>query len=170
MSTAAHNLSAYKPESLPDATDMKFAIVVSEWNEEITGAMLEGAISTLRERGVDPENIIVETVPGSYELVYAASMFAYFSDIDSDDDVDAVIALGCVIRGETPHFDYICQGVANGLAHLNADADVPVIFGLLTTENMEQARERAGGRLGNKGVECAVTAIKMADFACRNRI
>ena len=126
---ATKNLSAYNIETVPDASNMIFGIVVSEWNPEITGALLYGA-----------------------------------RQMTLNDGYDAVIILGCVIRGETPHFDYICQGVTQGIARLNATNNIPVVFGLLTTENMQQAQDRAGGRLGNKGDECAVVAIKMAKF------
>ena len=155
---ATRNLSEYNIENVPDASNMIFGIVVSEWNPEITGAMLEGCRSTLEKHGALPENIHVKTVPGSFELIYGARQMTL------NDGYDAVIILGCVIRGETPHFDYICQGVTQGIARLNATNNIPVVFGLLTTENMQQAQDRAGGRLGNKGDECAVVAIKMAKF------
>lgn len=156
MATINHNLSDYDIKSVPNATGMKIGIVVAEWNENITGAMLEGAKQTLMRNGVFPEDINVLTVPGSFELVYGAAQMVKTG-------VDAVIAIGCVIRGETPHDRYICQGVTAGLAQLNAAQDVPVIYGLITTLDMQQAEDRAGGKLGNKGDECAVTAIKMVD-------
>lgn len=155
---ATKNLSEYNIENVPDASNMIFGIVVSEWNPEITGAMLEGCRSTLEKHGALPENIHVKTVPGSFELIYGARQMTL------NDGYDAVIILGCVIRGETPHFDYICQGVTYGIARLNAKSEIPVIYGLLTTDTFEQALERAGGSLGNKGDECAVVAIKMAKF------
>jgi 6,7-dimethyl-8-ribityllumazine synthase len=158
MATAFHNLSDYDPNSVPDASNMNFGIVVSEWNPEITGALLEGAVKTLEKHGALPENIHVKTVPGSFELIYGAHQMTL------NDGYDAIIILGCVIRGETPHFDYICQGVTYGIARLNAKSEIPVIFGLLTTNDMQQAKDRAGGRLGNKGDECAIDAIKMAKF------
>lgn len=158
MATAFHNLSDYDPASIPDASNMNFGIVVSEWNPEITGALLKGAVETLEKHGALPENIHVKTVPGSFELIYGAHQMTL------NDGYDAIIILGCVIRGETPHFDYICQGVTYGIARLNAKSEIPVIFGLLTTNDMQQAKDRAGGRLGNKGDECAVDAIKMAKF------
>lgn len=157
MATINHNLSDYDINSVPNATGMKIGIVVSEWNENITAALLEGAKQTLMKSGVFPEDITVMTVPGSFELIYGAAQMVKTG-------VDAVIAIGCVIRGETPHDRYICQGVTNGLAHLNAVQDVPVIYGLITTLDMQQAEDRAGGTMGNKGDECAVTAIKMVDF------
>ena len=158
MATALHNLSEYDTNSIPDASNMCFGIVVSEWNKEITGALLDGAVSTLEKHGALPENIIVKTVPGSFELVYGACQMS------RNDRYDAIIILGCVIRGETPHFDYICQGVTFGISRLNATQNIPVIFGLLTTDDHQQALDRCGGKLGNKGDECAVDAIKMAKF------
>ena len=158
MATALHNLSDYDTQSVPDASNMCFGIVVAEWNKEITGALLRGAVDTLEKHGALPENIHVKTVPGSFELVYGARQMSL------NGNYDAVIILGCVIRGETPHFDYICQGVTYGIARLNTASEIPIIFGLLTTENLQQAKDRSGGRLGNKGDECAVDAIKMAKF------
>ncbi|MGN0035799.1 MAG: 6,7-dimethyl-8-ribityllumazine synthase [Bacteroidaceae bacterium] len=159
MATAYHILSDASTQAIPDATEMKFGIVVSEWNSPITSALLDGAVSTLLQHGAKEENILVKTVPGSFELTFGSSQLIEYAD------VDAVIALGCVIKGDTPHFDYVCMGVTQGLAQLNATSDTPVIFGLITTNTVEQAEERAGGRLGNKGAECAATAIKMVDFA-----
>ena len=158
MATALHNLSDYDFYKVPDASNMCFGIVVAEWNPEITGALLEGTVSTLEKHGALPENIIVKTVPGSFELVYGASQMT------RNDRYDAIIVLGSVIRGETPHFDYICQGVTQGISQLNATNDIPIVYGLLTTDNLQQAKDRSGGRLGNKGDECAVVAIKMAKF------
>ena len=158
MATALHNLSDYDFDQVPDASNMCFGIVVAEWNPEITGALLDGAVKTLKKHGALPENIHVKTVPGSFELIYGARQMTL------NDGYDAVIILGSVIRGETPHFDYICQGVTQGIAQLNATSQVPVIYGLLTTNDFQQAKDRAGGRLGNKGDECAVVAIKMAKF------
>ena len=158
MATALHNLSDYDFDSVPDASNMCFGIVVAEWNHDITGALLDGAVKTLEKHGTIPENIHVKTVPGSFELVYGAQQMC------KNDGFDAILILGSVIRGETPHFDYICQGVTQGIAYLNAVQNIPVIYGLLTTNDHQQAADRAGGRLGNKGDECAVTAIKMAKF------
>ena len=158
MATAYHNLSEYDFNSVPNAEEMKFGIVVSEWNFNITGALLQGALDTLKKHGAKEENILVKTVPGSFELTFGANQLIECTDID------AVIALGCVVRGDTPHFDYVCMGATQGLTELNAMGEVPVIFGLITTNNMEQAEDRAGGKLGNKGDECAITAIKMIDF------
>lgn len=158
MATALHNLSNYDPNKVPDASNMCFGIVVSEWNPEITRALLDGAVGTLEKHGALPENIHIKTVSGSFELVYGAHQMTL------NDGYDAIIILGSVIRGETPHFDYICQGVTQGIAQLNATSQIPVIYGLLTTNDLRQAQDRAGGRLGNKGNECAVVAIKMAKF------
>ena len=158
MATSLRNLSDYDFSKVPDASNMCFGIVVSEWNPEITGALLEGAVTTLEKHGTLPENIHVKTVPGSFELIYGAHQMCL------NGGYDAVIILGCVIRGETPHFDYICEGVTYGIARLNAKSEIPVTYGLLTTNTLQQAQERSGGRLGNKGDECAVVAIKMAKF------
>lgn len=159
MATAYHNLSDYDFNSVPDAEKMKFGIVVSEWNNNITGALLGGAVATLVKHRAKSENILVKHVPGSFELVFGASQMMEYCELD------AVIVLGCVVRGDTPHFDYVCSAVTQGVTQLNVNSDIPVIFGLVTTNNMEQAEERSGGRLGNKGDECAVAAIKMVDFA-----
>ena len=122
MATAYHNLSDYDFNSVPDASEMRFGIVVSEWNHDITGALLEGAVKTLKKHGAKDENILVYTVPGSFELTFGSAQFV------KSGKVDAVIALGCVIRGETPHFDYVCNGSTQGLTHLNATQDIPVIY------------------------------------------
>ena len=158
MATALHHLSDEDIANVPDASNMCFGIVVAEWNKEITDALLNGAVSTLENYGALPENIHVKTVPGSFELVYGARQMT------KNDGFDAVIILGSVIRGETPHFDYICQGVTFGISRLNATQGTPVIYGLLTTDTLEQAQERSGGKFGNKGDECAIDAIKMAKF------
>lgn len=158
MASALHNLSNYDTTTVPDGNGWKIGIVVSEWNEEVTGALLDGAFNTLLKHGVNKEDIIVRFVPGSFELVYGSAAMI------EDTDVDAVIAIGCVIRGDTPHFDYICQGTTQGLAELNRLAEVPVIYGLLTCNTMQQALDRCGGALGNKGDECAITALKMIKF------
>jgi 6,7-dimethyl-8-ribityllumazine synthase len=158
MATILHNLSEYDFDSIPDASNMCFGIVVSEWNHDITGAMLNGAVETLGKHGCLPENIHIKTVPGSFELIYGAHQMVL------NGGYDAVIILGSVIRGDTPHFDYICQGVTYGIARLNATQEIPVIYGLLTTNDHQQAVDRSGGKLGNKGDECAVDAIKMAKF------
>lgn len=148
-------MSSYDPDHVADASDMKFGIVVSEWNEEVTGALLQGAMDTLVKHGTKKDNIYVATVPGSIELTFGARIIA------EKHDLDAVISLGCVIQGETPHFDYVCQSVTHGITELNLDYDIPFIFGVLTTGNQQQALDRCGGKHGNKGDEAAVTAIKM---------
>ena len=158
MATAYHNLSEYDFESVPSAENMRFGILVSEWNYNITGALLAGAVKTLQTHGAKEENILVELVPGSFELTFGANQMI------QSGKVDAVIAIGCVVRGDTPHFDYVCAGTTQGIAHLNATTDIPVIYGLITTNNMQQAEDRAGGCLGNKGDECAVAAIKMVNL------
>jgi 6,7-dimethyl-8-ribityllumazine synthase len=152
------NLSAYDPDSIPDSSDMRFGIVVSDWNSKITRALLEGAISTLKLHGTEDENIVIKHVPGSFELTLGAQFLTEY------DDLDAVICLGCVIQGETPHFTYICQSVTQGITQLNLEYNIPFIFGVLTTETEQQALDRAGGIHGNKGDEAAVTAIKMASL------
>ena len=155
---ATRNLSAYDLNSVPDGKEMKFGIVVSEWNYEITGALARGAVETLKKHGVREEDILINHVPGSFELTLGGQYFAEYTD------VNAVILLGCVIQGETRHFDFICQGVAQGTTDLNIKYNLPFIFGLLTTQNQQQALDRSGGRLGNKGDEAAVTAIKMVSL------
>ena len=158
MATSLHNLSDYDFDSIPGASNMSFGIGVAEWNPDITGALLDGAVKTLEAHGALPENIHVKTVPGSFELIYGAHMMTLKGFYD------AIIVLGSVIRGETPHFDYICQGVTYGIAKLNATSEIPVIYGLLTTNDLQQAKDRSGGKHGNKGDECAIDAIKMAKF------
>lgn len=158
MSTELHHLSDYNEQNVPDASNMCFGVVVAEWNPEITGALLDGTVRTLEKHGAIPENIHIKTVPGSFELIYGAQQMT------KNDGFDAIIILGSVIKGETPHFDYICQGVTYGIARLNASQNIPVIYGLLTTNDLQQAKDRSGGRLGNKGEECAIDAIKMAKF------
>ena len=162
MATAYHNLSSYDPEKVPNGAEMRIGIVVSEWNENITTPLLQGAHDTLLKHGVKKENIIIDFVPGSFELIFGSKHMV------ENKELDAVIALGCVVRGDTPHFDYVCSGVTQGIADMNIRYDIPFIFGLLTTDNMKQAEERAGGIHGNKGDECAITALKMIDFYRRN--
>ena len=158
MATAYQNLSSYDFDSVPDGSKMRVGIVVAEWNKAITEKLLEGACNTLERHGVTSDNIPVFRVPGSFELTFSAQQVAKLCG------VDAVIVLGCVVRGDTPHFDYVCEGVTEGVTRLNATQDIPVIFGMLTTNDMQQAEDRAGGKYGNKGDEAAVTAIKMIDF------
>ena len=162
MAATNHSLSSENNSiNLPDASKMRIGIVVSEWNGVITENLFNGAIHTLIKHGVSPENIPVYHVPGSFELTFGAQQIIKYGD------VDAVIVLGCVIRGETSHFDYVCKGVTEGVTTLNVSQDIPVIFGVLTTENKQQADDRAGGKYGNKGEESAITAIKMIDFICK---
>jgi 6,7-dimethyl-8-ribityllumazine synthase len=149
------NLSEYNIDSIPSAEKMRFGIVVSEWNYEITSALAKGAIETLKKYGAVEKNILISFVPGSFELPLGGQFFAEMGD------VDAVILLGCVIQGETPHFDYICSGVTKGTVDLNLKYHMPFIFGVLTTKTIQQAKDRSGGKYGNKGDEAAVTAIKM---------
>jgi len=153
---ATRNLSEYDPDIVPKADEMRFGIVVSDWNKDITFALLDGAVKTLRKHGAKEKDIIIKHVPGSFELTLGAQWLAEY------DDLDAIICLGCVIQGETPHFTYICQGVTQGITQLNMEYNIPFIFGVLTTLDQQQALDRAGGKLGNKGDEAAVTAIKMA--------
>lgn len=154
MSTA--DLSKYDQESVPDAGKMRFGIAVADWNHAITSRLLEGALKTLKKHGATENNIVIRHVPGSFELTLAAQFLAEY------DDLDAIICLGCIIQGETPHFTYICQSVTYGITQLNLDYNIPFVFGVLTTLNLEQALDRAGGKNGNKGDEAAITAIKMA--------
>lgn len=136
----------------------KFAIVVAEWNEDITEALYDGAFHALRSMGAKKSNIVRKNVPGTFELTLGALWMG------EKKDIDAVICLGCVIQGDTPHFDYICQGVTYGITEVSIRTKKPVIFGVLTTLNKKQALERAGGKLGNKGEEAAITAVKMLEF------
>jgi 6,7-dimethyl-8-ribityllumazine synthase len=158
MATSLKNLSAYDPDSIPDCSDLKFGIVVSEWNDTITAPLAQGALDTLIKHGTRPENITLNTVPGSFELPLGAQYLL------ESFNPDAVILIGCVIQGETRHFDFICQAVAQGCMDLGLKYNKPSIFGLLTTDNLQQALDRSGGIHGNKGIEAALTAIKMADL------
>ena len=158
MASTNKNLSTFSDKNLTDISAKKFGIVVSEWNSEITEALYSGAVETLLQNGAEKKNIIKKTVPGSYELTLGAQWLA------KKDDIDVVICLGCIIQGETPHFDYICQAVANGITNVGLKFDKPVIFGVLTTLDHQQALDRAGGKHGNKGDEGAATAIKMLGF------
>ena len=155
MATEFKNLSDYDSSLIPNLKGHKFGIVTSEWNPEITHALLKGAYETFIAHGVLNTDIIQLTVPGSFELSIGAQRLC------QNPEISAVIALGCVIQGETKHFDFICQAVANGLTDLNLKYDKPVIMGVLTTNNWEQAKDRSGGKHGNKGVEAAVTAMRL---------
>ena len=155
MASTDKNLSEFSTESLPNVSDKKFAVIVAEWNEEVTEALYVGAYTTLIDNGVEPENIRRINVPGSYELSLGAQKMA------QKPEIDAVICIGCVIQGETKHNDYINHAVAQGLTNVSLKYDKPVIFGVLTPNNQQQAIDRAGGIHGNKGDEAAITAIKM---------
>ena len=155
---SSKNLSYYDKNSIPNAEGLRFGIGVSEWNPEITEGLYKGAHQTLLENGVAPEDILRMNVPGSFELTFGASV------LGETTDVDAIITLGSVIQGETKHFDFVCQGVSNGITQLNIALDIPVIFGLLTDNTIQQAIDRSGGKLGNKGIDCAIAAIKMASI------
>ena len=158
MATENTNLSNYDSKTLPDATHLRFGIVVSEWNPTITEGLLKGAVDTLLDCGVAESNIRIIHVQGSFELIYGAKKM-------QQQLVDAVITIGSVIKGETKHFDFVCDGVTQGIKDLNILHDVPVIFCVLTDNNLQQSVERSGGIHGNKGVEAAVTAIKMAHLS-----
>lgn len=149
------NLSEYDLNAIPDASQMKFALVVSEWNNEITFALRDGAINTLTHSNAADQNIYVHYVPGSFELPLGAQFIA------KKGFYDAIICIGCVIQGETRHFEFINNAVADGIAKINLDYNIPVIYGVLTPNTWEQAKDRAGGKHGNKGDEAAITAIKM---------
>lgn len=149
-------MSTFTPQSaLPKIDDFRIAIAVAEWNGHITGALRDGALDVLNAYGAPAESVTVVSVPGAVELTFAASKLIETGNFD------AVIIIGCVIKGDTPHFDYVCQSVTQGMTQLNADCDIPVIFGVLTVNEEQQALDRAGGKLGNKGAEAAETAIKM---------
>ena len=155
---ATTDLSNYDINSVPSGKNMKIAIAVSEWNTEITESLFNGAFQTLITHEIKPKNISKIYVPGTFELTFAANQIAKTSKFD------AIIVLGCVIQGETRHFDFICQGIAYGITELNIKHNIPVIFGVLTTKTLQQAKDRSGGKHGNKGDEAAVTALKMANF------
>lgn len=158
MSSANKNLSEHSGINIKNIFDKRFAIIVSEWNEEVTGSLYNGAVETLLKYGAQEKNIIKKYVPGSYELILGSQWMA------ENEQIDAVICLGCVIQGETRHFDFICDAVAQGIKDVNLKYNKPVIFGVLTPENQQQALDRAGGKHGNKGDEAAMAAIKMLGF------
>jgi len=153
---ATSNLSYYDKTTIPNSKSFRFGIVVSEWNPEITQGLLKGAVETLVDCGAETKNITIWDVPGSFELVFGCKKMI------ENQQVDAIIAIGNVIQGETKHFDFVCDGVTQGIIDLNIKYDVPVIFCVLTDNTKQQSIDRSGGALGNKGVECAVAAIKMA--------
>ncbi len=159
MASHLKNLSDFSGTTIPSAAPYSFGIVVAEWNAEITNALYQGAYKSLIDNGALPQNIHSYPVPGSFELTSAADILLKNSNLD------AVICLGCVIQGETKHFDFICNAVANGLSNVAIKYSKPVIFGVLTTDNQQQAIDRAGGKHGNKGDEAAITAIKMVSFS-----
>jgi len=157
MATANNNLSDYDKTTIPNASKFRFGIVVSEWNSNITEGLFKGAYDALIDNGVLPNNIIRWDVPGSFELIYGSKKM-------QEQMVNAVIAIGSVIQGETKHFDYVCEAVSQGIKDLNVNRETPVIFCVLTDNNMQQAIERSGGKHGNKGTEAAIAAIKMAEL------
>ncbi len=156
---ATTDLSVYDKATIPNAKDFRFGIVVSEWNDKITEGLFQGAFDTFIDCGVKKENIVRWNVPGSFELIYGCKKMQ-----QSYDMFDAVIAVGSVIQGQTKHFDFVCEGVTQGIKDLNIQSDIPVIFCVLTDNTMQQAVDRSGGQHGNKGVEAAVAAIKMAQL------
>jgi len=158
MATANKNLSNYDKTTIPNAKNFRFGIVVSEWNNHITNGLYSGAEIALLDCGALPNNIVRQNVPGSFELIYAAKQMM------KSRDFDVIITIGSVIKGETMHFDFVCQGVTNGIAMLNAEGDIPVIFCVLTDNTEQQSIDRSGGIHGNKGTEAAIAAIKMADL------
>ncbi|MEM6892447.1 MAG: 6,7-dimethyl-8-ribityllumazine synthase [Bacteroidota bacterium] len=155
MATANHNLSEYSKADIPNAANMRFGLVVSEWNENITENLYKGAEAALLDCGAQKDNILRWSVPGSFELTYGAKKMLQTQDLD------AVIAIGSVIRGETSHFDFVCSATAMGIKDLNLQFDAPVIFCVLTDDTYQQAIDRSGGKHGNKGTEAAIAAIKM---------
>lgn len=159
MATANHNLSNYDKNTIPNAKDFRFGIVVSEWNEQITQGLFQGAFDALIDCGAIKENIVRWDVPGSFELIYGCKKMQ-----QSYDMLDAVIAIGSVIKGETKHFDFVCEGVTQGIKDLNINSDIPVIFCVLTDNTLQQSIDRSGGKHGNKGTEAAIAAIKMAQL------
>jgi len=156
MSSKSKNLSTYDESSIPDSSKLKVGIVVADWNADITHALYDGCLDTLKKHGVQDDNIHTAQVPGAFELPSGAKMLA------SHTALDAVICLGCVIKGETDHDKYINSAVANGLMTMSIASGKPIIFGLLTPNDKQQALDRAGGKYGNKGVEAAVTALRMS--------
>jgi 6,7-dimethyl-8-ribityllumazine synthase len=158
MASALKNLSDYNSGEVPGGKGKRFGIAVAEWNQHITFALLEGCIDTLRHHGVDQNDIVIKVVPGTFELPFAAKAIA------KSNHVSAVICIGCVIKGETKHDEYINHSVAIALQQLNIELNIPFIFGVLTPNSEEQALDRAGGKHGNKGVEAAVTALRMANI------
>lgn len=158
MSTAGKHLSHYDPSGVPSGAGRRFALVVSEWNAEVTDALRRGARETLLKHGVAESDIVERRVPGSFELAGGAQFLLERGGLHG------VICLGSIVRGETPHFDYVCQGTTQGIMDVGLRFSVPVIFGVLTDDNQQQALDRSGGKHGNKGVDCAVAVLKMAEL------
>jgi len=158
MASSIKNLSDYTNKNIKDIKDSTFAVIVSEWNDEVTESLYEGAMETLISHGADKANIVRKNVPGSFELSLAAQWMA------QEESIDAVICIGCVVQGETKHFDFICDAIAHGITNVSLKYNKPVIFGVLTPNTQKQALDRAGGKHGNKGDEAAITAIKMLGF------
>ncbi|MCX6312269.1 MAG: 6,7-dimethyl-8-ribityllumazine synthase [Bacteroidetes bacterium] len=158
MATVLKNLSDYNADSIKSGKGQRIAIIVAEWNSEVTFALRDGAISSLKKHGVSESDIEIHNVPGAFELTLGAEWAG------TDENIDAVICIGCVIKGETPHFDFICQGVTYGITELNISLSKPVIFAVLTTNTLAQAIDRSGGVHGNKGDEAAITALKMLEL------
>ncbi|MCB0398854.1 MAG: 6,7-dimethyl-8-ribityllumazine synthase [Winogradskyella sp.] len=163
MATANLNLSHYDKATIPNAKDFRFGIVVSEWNDNITEGLWQGAFDALIDCGALKENIVRWNVPGTFELTYGAARLSKSIYAESG-LLDAIIVIGCVIQGETKHFDFVCQGVTQGIKDLNLSGDIPVIFCVLTDNTMQQSIDRSGGKHGNKGTEAAIAAIKMAQL------
>ncbi|QXP79608.1 MULTISPECIES: 6,7-dimethyl-8-ribityllumazine synthase [Winogradskyella] len=161
MATANHNLSEYDKTTIPNAKDFRFGIVVSEWNDEVTEGLWQGAFDALLDCGAIKQNIVRWNVPGAFELTYGAARMSK-SIYANSGMLDAIIVIGCVIQGETKHFDFVCEGVTQGIKDLNVKGDIPVIFCVLTDNNKQQSLDRSGGIHGNKGTEAAIAAIKMA--------
>ena len=161
MATVNHNLSVYDKATIPNAKDFRFGIVVSEWNETITEGLWQGAFDALLDCGAIKQNIVRWNVPGAFELTYGAARMSKSIYADSG-MLDAIIVIGCVIQGETKHFDFVCEGVTQGIKDLNVKGDIPVIFCVLTDNTQQQSIDRSGGIHGNKGTEAAIAAIKMA--------
>jgi 6,7-dimethyl-8-ribityllumazine synthase len=159
MATSLKNLSAYDKATIPNAKNFRFGIVVSEWNPKITENLFQGAFDAFLECGAIKENIVRWNVPGSFELVYGCKQMQ-----QSYDMLDAIIAIGSVIQGETKHFDFVCQATAQGIKDLNVQSQIPVIFCVLTDDTLQQAIDRSGGKHGNKGIESAIAAVKMAQL------
>ena len=163
MATENKNLSQYDKAAIPNAKDFRFGIVVSEWNSKITESLWQGAFDALRDCGALKENIVRWNVPGTFELTYGAARMGN-SIYAQSGMLDAIIVIGCVIQGETKHFDFVCEGVTQGIKDLNLKGDIPVIFCVLTDNTKQQSLDRSGGKHGNKGTEAAIAAIQMAQL------